>query len=590
MNQFDLLESIRQLPDEDAPRLVYADWLEERGERDRAQFIRVQCALASLPAHHPDRTDLENREADLLADFELLWLGEAGDDLLDWRFSRGFVESVGGSVGVIDSAWQALRREHPVRGACIGSLENADPAILRDSQHWAGLQHLTILPSMAAEWGNELLRWPGLRRLRSLALHQPIRRPLREPAFVDTLLRQLVGGPLQRLELHDFSQCPRMAEQLLQSGLAPQLRSLSLRCIQANGNQLPLLLDHADFAGLRELRWSAGRYTDGDSSAWRAFPARQLRRFSLIRCELTPFMLQALEQSPLISGLTQFTWASNRIRDDAAPSPFGLIDRMPQLTALEWSHDGSASADFPRRLPSAMRHLHLHWLPLDGGHWQSWTQLWQPGQLQSLSLVNCTLSREIRQEIWHSPHTRGLRHLALDLSGIDLTGLFRYADGGPQRLRHLELQFSGLSESDPSAIQKWLQGPGAARLAELELLDTSRSDALLRVWGGSETLPSLNRLRLVLNRILPPIVLDWLHSPMLRNLRSVGVLTDALTADMVEALVHQTGLEHLRLLNVDPLFEQPAAVALSGRFGTDVLLGYGDRIPAELRRHAEREI
>lgn len=36
-------------PQEDAPRLIFADWLEEHGERDRAEFIRVQCELAMTP-------------------------------------------------------------------------------------------------------------------------------------------------------------------------------------------------------------------------------------------------------------------------------------------------------------------------------------------------------------------------------------------------------------------------------------------------------------------------------------------------------------------------------------------------------------
>lgn len=45
----DLLRAICEYPKEDTPRLMYADWLEERGEdydRDRAEFIRLQIELA----------------------------------------------------------------------------------------------------------------------------------------------------------------------------------------------------------------------------------------------------------------------------------------------------------------------------------------------------------------------------------------------------------------------------------------------------------------------------------------------------------------------------------------------------------------
>ena len=36
-------------PDDDAPRLIYADWLEENGQPERGEFIRLQIKLATLP-------------------------------------------------------------------------------------------------------------------------------------------------------------------------------------------------------------------------------------------------------------------------------------------------------------------------------------------------------------------------------------------------------------------------------------------------------------------------------------------------------------------------------------------------------------
>jgi len=41
------LNTVLADPTSDAPKLVYADWLEERGECDRAEFIRTQIELAS---------------------------------------------------------------------------------------------------------------------------------------------------------------------------------------------------------------------------------------------------------------------------------------------------------------------------------------------------------------------------------------------------------------------------------------------------------------------------------------------------------------------------------------------------------------
>jgi uncharacterized protein (TIGR02996 family) len=43
------LQAICAKPEDDTPRLVYADWLEEQGDTDRAEFIRVQCELEKVP-------------------------------------------------------------------------------------------------------------------------------------------------------------------------------------------------------------------------------------------------------------------------------------------------------------------------------------------------------------------------------------------------------------------------------------------------------------------------------------------------------------------------------------------------------------
>ena len=41
-----LLRAVIDNPEDNAPRLVYADWLDEHGEPDHAELIRLQCALA----------------------------------------------------------------------------------------------------------------------------------------------------------------------------------------------------------------------------------------------------------------------------------------------------------------------------------------------------------------------------------------------------------------------------------------------------------------------------------------------------------------------------------------------------------------
>jgi uncharacterized protein (TIGR02996 family) len=48
MNADALLAEILANPDDDAPRLIYADWLEEHGDLDRATFIRIQIRQAQI--------------------------------------------------------------------------------------------------------------------------------------------------------------------------------------------------------------------------------------------------------------------------------------------------------------------------------------------------------------------------------------------------------------------------------------------------------------------------------------------------------------------------------------------------------------
>jgi uncharacterized protein (TIGR02996 family) len=122
-----LLEDVLADPADDAPRMILADWLEDQGQPERAEFIRVQCALArhraalaagpGAPYRHPDhlvfsrRQALERRERDLFAAADLnRWfpgpaLGgfvfflrpPASSSAADAPFAvvrRGFVESV----------------------------------------------------------------------------------------------------------------------------------------------------------------------------------------------------------------------------------------------------------------------------------------------------------------------------------------------------------------------------------------------------------------------------------------------------------------------------------------------------------------
>jgi len=81
------LQAIFAAPDDDLPRLVFADWLDEHGEPAWAELIRVQCELARTPDEAA--LELRCRAASLIEQLYPETTGTHGH-----RFSRGFLEHV----------------------------------------------------------------------------------------------------------------------------------------------------------------------------------------------------------------------------------------------------------------------------------------------------------------------------------------------------------------------------------------------------------------------------------------------------------------------------------------------------------------
>lgn len=94
----DFIQTIIASPDDDAPRLVYADWLEEQGD-PRGEFIRIQCELAKMPEDDPRRWDLELRQGRLLRWYGWQWWYMPFDPTsVRPSFYRGFVEEITVSI------------------------------------------------------------------------------------------------------------------------------------------------------------------------------------------------------------------------------------------------------------------------------------------------------------------------------------------------------------------------------------------------------------------------------------------------------------------------------------------------------------
>jgi uncharacterized protein (TIGR02996 family) len=147
-----LFQAILAAPGDDAPRLVYADWLDENGDADRAEFIRVQCRMARLPFYEPEYATLERRSAEILSVHQAGWRLRLPAEQV---FRRGFVEELTLSAGLFANRAEQVFGQAPVRWVRFGS----PPA--ETWRRWDLLARLEGIAFPGAPWGQRD-DWLGL--------------------------------------------------------------------------------------------------------------------------------------------------------------------------------------------------------------------------------------------------------------------------------------------------------------------------------------------------------------------------------------------------------------------------------------------
>ena len=107
------LAQVLAAPEDDAPRLIYADWLEEAGD-PRGEFIRVQCELASLSSLDPRYHQARYRSRQLMTEHGEQWAGELKQDVRKIAFHRGFIDNITLRARAFLSEHEALFQSVPV--------------------------------------------------------------------------------------------------------------------------------------------------------------------------------------------------------------------------------------------------------------------------------------------------------------------------------------------------------------------------------------------------------------------------------------------------------------------------------------------
>lgn len=215
------LAAIVAAPGEDLPRLVYADWLDEHGDPDRAEFIRLQIALAREGAADDRLHAGVARAKELLAANKPRW--EIPDLHGVQSFRRGFVESLQVSTDEFIAHADRIGQSAPVIGL---RLVNAGPFLdaLYRVPWLSRLEELDLTNNLGSRhWLGDLLAAVPLPNLRALELRNNV-------LFADEV--RMIAGRAPTL---------------------PRLTRLNLSGNPVSDEGVGVLAENSNFAGLKEL-------------------------------------------------------------------------------------------------------------------------------------------------------------------------------------------------------------------------------------------------------------------------------------------------------------------------------------------------
>lgn len=269
------LRDVVENPDDDAPRLIFADWLDEHGDAERAEFIRLQIELEKLPAHSRRAWQIRKRERELEQQHSQAWRGRLAEITSETKFRRGFVEEVKLGVRQLMDHGGELFALAPVRRV-----------------HLLRLTHSSIGVSELAASGL-------LRRLRGLSL----RGSGVGSAISHDLIARLDSEALEELDLTGTLAGAATLAALAGARRLPRLRTLRLGTNQLGG-ALANLLPRPPVYALRELDLSETGLAQADLQALWDWPGlASVEALDLSDVRLGVRGTQAMVRSPHLRSL-----------------------------------------------------------------------------------------------------------------------------------------------------------------------------------------------------------------------------------------------------------------------------------------------
>ncbi len=358
------LQAIKEQADDDGPRLVFADWLEEHGDAHdvaRAEFIRLQCRVARLAEDDPQRALLSRREQILRREHAAAWLGPLQDKQLRCTFRRGLLHLATTAQTLLSQRFARLVATEPyawVEGLDLwggGRTSNGIQRIaslltgltsLRLQSNRIGAGDLALLagqPAFATLVHLDLCRNnPGVGGMRALAKSPHLGRlatlGLAYNALNDNAVAALVGGPgltqLTALNLNNNSIRDASVVALAKSPCLGRLTSLKLRgdSISAEGMAALAGSDLMERLTVLDISGPAGDAV-GKVTALAASPRTgNLTSLHLGVNQLRTAGLAALTASPHLRSLTHL-WLDN---NGLGPEDMKSLAAWPGLAKLAW--------------------------------------------------------------------------------------------------------------------------------------------------------------------------------------------------------------------------------------------------------------
>jgi uncharacterized protein (TIGR02996 family) len=246
-----LLRAILDDPDDDAPRLIYADWLEENGDAARAAFIRAQITLARLPQDDSDRDRLVQTERTLWKANRDAWKAWVPAWAKVTEFNRGFVERIQCSAADFIARADEVRAHTPLLSLRVDSTREMAVPLFR-SRALDGLRTLRIAVRVDRGDWQHLGECPYLGRLTTLVFNSN----LYPDELVSALIRSSALPALQSLRVAWFTLGDELTARLVGSRWTARLHSLDLghNGISTNGAKAIIDSPHLETIGRLSLR------------------------------------------------------------------------------------------------------------------------------------------------------------------------------------------------------------------------------------------------------------------------------------------------------------------------------------------------